>query len=362
MVHRTVLKINVLEMEKNITKAAVLFSAPGNLEIVDLELPPLARGQVLVDVHYSGVCRSQLMEVRGLRGHDPWLPHLLGHEAVGNVVSIGESVSKCKSGDPVVLGWITSNGISANPATYKCGEQIINGGQITTFSKLTIVSENKVTKLPRGVDFKHGFLFGCALPTGAGMVINEAKPVVEETILLIGAGGIGASMLAALKGLGIPSEKVFVCDINNVKLEFCKKLGFENIFNLKMDKDIKILKKTIFGNVDLCLESAGSVKTIEFGFDALRSSGRLFFASHPAKGEKIRIDPHELIKGKQIIGSWGGGCHPDIDLPKIASTLSNAKFDYNSLYSKEYSLSEINKALADLEKGHVIRPLINMKQ
>ena len=158
------------------TTAAILFESGQPLAVKQVTLPELIEGQVLIEIHYSGVCRSQLMEVRGFRGHDKWLPHLLGHEAVGVVLQTHPSVKRCKIGDKVVLSWLKGEGINAKPASYKLGDKTINGGHVTTFSSHSVISENRVTKIPDAMNFKQALLLGCALPTGMGVVINEAKP------------------------------------------------------------------------------------------------------------------------------------------------------------------------------------------
>ena len=115
-------------------KAAVLNALNNPLSLRnDIELPKLRNGQVLVKLAYSGVCHSQLMEVRGKRGEDPYLPHLLGHEGSGVVIEVGPNVIKVKSGDAVVLGWIKGSGIDSGGVQYKCSDGILNGGGVTTF-------------------------------------------------------------------------------------------------------------------------------------------------------------------------------------------------------------------------------------
>ena len=156
-------------------KAAVLKNINIPLEVSNLEIPPLVTGQILVKIAYSGVCRSQLMEVRGGRGEDPWLPHLLGHEGSGIVISVGDGVTKVKPGDEVVLGWVKGEGLDAPGAQYKLGDQIINSGRVTTFCNYSVVSESRVVKKPEGLPFDEAVLFGCALPTEAGMALRVSR-------------------------------------------------------------------------------------------------------------------------------------------------------------------------------------------
>lgn len=344
-------------MERKL-KAAVLFDTNQPLEICELDIPKLKEGQVLIKIFYSGVCRSQLMEARGGRGVDPWLPHLLGHEASGEVIEIGPNVKKVKLGDNVVLGWIKGNGVEAEGAKYIFNNQIINSGKVTTFSNYSIVSENRLVKIPDKIPLDIAVLFGCALLTGAGMVLNELKPSSEMSVIVIGLGGIGLSALMALKYLNC--KMIIAIDISDEKLELAKLFGATNTFN---SRDINLFQKikdlTIVG-ADACIESGGKTETIELGFALISKKGKLIFASHPPEGEKISIAPHELIAGKQIFGSWGGGCKPDIDIPKLADIYIKNNPPLEKLISKRYKLENINEALDDLDNGVVFRPIIEM--
>ena len=142
-------------------KAAVLHALNVPLSIRnDIELPVLCHGQVLVKLAYSGVCHSQLMESRGRRGEDAYLPHLLGHEGSGVVVEVGPGVAKVQSGDSVILGWIKGSGIEAGGVQYKCSDGVLNGGGVTTFNDYAVVSENRCVKVPDGVPMDIAALLG----------------------------------------------------------------------------------------------------------------------------------------------------------------------------------------------------------
>jgi S-(hydroxymethyl)glutathione dehydrogenase/alcohol dehydrogenase len=342
-----------------ITQAAVLETCGSPLVIRNIQLPDLLAGQVLVKVFYSGVCRSQLMEVQGKRGVDPWLPHLLGHEGSGEVIAVGEGVKKVIKGDEVILGWVKSQGMEAAGAKYLYNGQIINSGKVTTFSRHTIVSENRLVKKPIGMARDEAALFGCALPTGSGMIINEINPVEASTIVVLGLGGIGLSALMSLRAF--KCSKIIAVDISDEKLALATELGATHIFNpLRGDVVSQILDIT-GGGVDNCIESGGSVSTIELGFSLIRKGGgKLLFASHPPEADKISISPFELISGKQIAGSWGGATSPDRDIPRIFEIMQKTHAPLKKLITKIYPLSEINQALSDLESGIVFRPIIKM--
>ena len=288
-------------------RAAVLTRLGRPLEVLDLQIPELMRGQVLVDVLYSGICRSQLMEARGQRGADPWLPHMLGHEGTGIVRKVGPGVTRFQPGDRVVLGWIKAGGLDVKGATYETiGRDLtVNSGPVTTLSSATIVSESRLVHLPLGMPEDLGVLLGCALPTGAGMVLNEVRPSADNTLAIVGLGGIGLSALVTALALGV--KAVVAIDVVQERLHLAKSLGANLVINAsEVDAKEAVFQK--FGaGVDACVEAGGSVSTIELGFSIInRKAGRLVFASHPKHGEKISIDPHELISGKSISGSWGG--------------------------------------------------------
>jgi S-(hydroxymethyl)glutathione dehydrogenase/alcohol dehydrogenase len=300
------------------------------------------------------------MEVRGGRGKDPWLPHMLGHEGSGIVLSVGVGVKKVKSGDAVILGWMKGDGLDADGAKYKIGNQTINSGRVTTLSNYTVVSESRLVIKPESLPFDAAVLFGCALPTGAGMVLNELRPSLDSSVVVLGLGGIGFSALIALKALGV--RKIIAIDKSDEKLRLAHNLGAMHILSTKKDGFRQELLALTDGGADFCVESAGQVATIELGFSLIRNNGgKLLFASHPPDGEMIRLGPHELISGKQIAGSWGGATSPDRDIPKIHTLLESANVPLGALLTKRYNLEQINEALDDLEAGRVYRPLIVMQ-
>lgn len=340
-------------------RAAVLEALDRPLVIREVELPELLSGQVLVKVLFSGVCRSQLMEVRGGRGEDPWLPHLLGHEGSGEVLAVGERVTKVQPGDEVILGWLKGQGLDAPGAKYRCNGRVINSGRVTTFSNYTIVSESRVVKKPDGLPLDVAILFGCALPTGGGMVFNELQPAAGSTVAVLGLGGIGLSALMALRAF--KCKQIIAIDLSDEKLALAKEFGATHVINPTRDDVIGRILKLTNGGVDFCVESAGTILSIELGYALIRKGGgKLVFASHPPEGETIKLAPHELISGKQIAGSWGGNSMPDRDIPRMFETVRDGNFPLGRLINKRYPLEQINEALHDLGAGKVFRPLIVM--
>ncbi len=342
-------------------KAAVLYQTGAPLRVVDdLVAPAPARGQVKVQFAYAGVCHSQLLEVRGGRGVDRFLPHLLGHEGVGRVVDIGPDVTKVKPGDLIVASWIKGRGLDVPSAVYRHDGEMINAGAVTTFNEFAVVSENRCFHLPPEIPLNIAVLLGCALPTGAGIVSNTIRPAAGSTIAVFGLGGIGLCALIACR-LHDCAELIAV-DVEQQKLALAQELGATAAIDAsRLDPVAEIRRLTGGAGVDYSIESAGLVRTIEQAFEAVRRGGGVcVFASHPHSGKRIAIDPYELICGKQIRASWGGGSDPDSDIPRFAELYRRGKLPLEKLLTRPYKLDDINTALADLEQRRVGRPLIEI--
>ncbi len=340
-------------------KAAILVELNKPLEVSNIQPMPLEYGQILVKIFYSGVCRSQLMEVSGQRGYDKWIPHLLGHEASGVVIDSHKSCKKFKIGDEVILTWIKSSGKQTNGVSYRRNNEKINAGNVTTFSNYSVVSENRAVLKPKGLGFNEAMLFGCAIPTGAGMVMNEVNPSEDSSIIIIGLGGIGLSAL--IMSIALKVKNIAVIDTNKTKLDLARKLGVRHVYH----GGIQSIKNDIFldhpDGFDYCVESAGLADTIELGFELINSkSGHLYFASHPPNDQMISLKPHELISGKKISGSWGGATNPDKDIPKMWEIIKRSNLELKSLITTIYNIDEINDAMEDIKNGRVFRPLIKM--
>jgi len=340
-------------------RGAVLEEIPSDLRIRRIEPRVPTFGEVAIQVHFSGVCRSQLMEVRGFRGNDSWLPHLLGHEGSGVVTAVGPGVTKVAAGDRVILGWIPSSGIEADSPKFFSQGKLVHGGRVTTFSEFTIVSENRVYASPDGLPPDQSILFGCALLTGAGMVLNESPPRAGDSVMILGLGGVG--MAAVIGALSLQPSQIIVADPSEEKRRLALDFGVTNALDPTDAGFFEAVRDLTGGGVDICYEAAGQVATIELGFEATKpKSGTLVFASHPPSGERISIDPHALISGRSIRGSWGGGSKPDQDIPRIWNAVQELKIDLGRLISNRYALEDVNLALRDLESGSVMRPLLDM--
>jgi S-(hydroxymethyl)glutathione dehydrogenase/alcohol dehydrogenase len=330
-------------------QAAVLVKLNSPLEIMSLKFPKLNHDQILVRNIYSGICRSQVMEIQGKRGEDNWLPHLLGHEGYGIVEEVGNSVTKVKKGDKVILSWVKGNGTqSPNPIFTSVDGLKINAGKACTFSEFTVTSECFLAKAPDSFSEKLLPLFGCAFLTGAGMVLRNLRPL-DKRIVIIGFGGVGSSAAIALDGY--EGLDVLIVEESEQKRLLAKNLGFTNI---KSPEEVLSLTNYF----DLCIESGGTINSIHLGFELINNNGKMVFASHPEAGKKISLDPFDLIKGKQIEGSWAGGSHLDRDVELISRLLWRSKKNLELLVGTNFQLDEINSAIDYLLHGSPGRPLL----
>jgi S-(hydroxymethyl)glutathione dehydrogenase / alcohol dehydrogenase len=345
------------------TVAAVLYKINQPLKIEELNIPELKPGQVLVNVVYSGVCHSQLNEVKGLKGEDKFLPHTLGHEGSGVVETIGAGVGKVKPGDKVVLTWIRGSGADVPSALYTRKDgSIVNSGAVSTFMTKAVISENRLVKIPDEMPLREATLLGCAIPTGAGVVINTAKLSKGDTVAILGIGGVGLSALLAAKFK--QASTIIAIDVFNHKLDNALKFGATHVINAKNREVLsEILRITDKRGVDFAIECAGRKESMEIAFQSVRDNGGLcVLAGNLPQGECISLNPFNLIRGKRIVGSWGGETQPDRDVPRYVEYFLSGALPLDQLITHSYSLVEVNKALGDLENGRIGRALIDMNR
>lgn len=340
------------------TRAAVLEGISEPLVLRELDIPDLRPGQVLVEIKYSGICQSQLNEWRGRKGPDRFLPHTLGHEGSGVVLQTGPDVSKVKTGDHVVITWIKASGLDVPSSQYAANGQVINSGAVSTFMTRAVISENRlvpVSDIPMDI----AALLGCAVPTGCGMVLNELKPAKGSSIAIWGAGGIGLCAITAASACGC--DPIIAVDIREEPLALAGKCGATHLIDGKQNPVQAIMKITEGRGTDFGIESAGLIATMQDGFAATRRfGGRFLIAGNAAHGEKMALDPFDLIAGKNIAGSWGGSSDPDKDVPSFAQMYRDGALRLEALISHKIPLHRINEAFSLLEKGHGGRIVIEM--
>ena len=194
---------------------------------------------MLVKVCYSGICGAQINEIDAVKGPDKFLPHLLGHEGSGIVEKIGKGVTTVKKGDHVVLHWRPSSGIQAPTATYQWKGKRVNAGWVTTFNEKAIVSENRLTVIPKNFDLRIAALFGCAITSGFGAVNNDANVKIGQSVLIFGIGGMGLSI--AYASSLVSAYPIIGIDIHKIKINMGKKFGLTH----SVDGNSKRLEKAL---------------------------------------------------------------------------------------------------------------------
>jgi len=332
-------------------KAAILVEQRQPLVIDEVELPrQLEVGQVLVKVHHTGICGSQLGEIAGVKGPDAYLPHLMGHEASGTVKAVGPGVKHVKPDDVVVLHWRKGAGIQADPPSYRWQGKRVNAGWITTFNEYAIVSENRCTAIPSDTNLEVAALFGCAVTTGFGVVENDAQVRIGEAVVVFGDGGIGLNIVQA--AAMVSAYPIIAVDLFNSRLELAEQLGATHTINSNEEPAEERIQEILGGNlVDVFIDNTGSPKIIETGYLLTKGTGRVILVGVPQKGKNISIYSLPLHFGKRVTGSQGGQCKPEEDIPRYLKLHQQNRIRLEGLISKRYLLEEINDAIDEMRDG-----------
>ena len=337
-------------------QAAVLTELRAPLQIAELTMPAaLAVGQVLVKIHFSGICGSQLGEIDGAKGEDKFLPHLLGHEASGTVLEIGGGVRHVKVGDKVVLHWRKGLGIEAETPHFSWDGRKVNAGWITTFNEYAIVSENRVTAIPADSDMEVAALFGCAVTTGFGIVENNAKVRIGESVVVFGAGGIGLniSQAAAL----VSAYPIIAIDLHDGKLALARQMGATHVINssgLDMDQTRAAIVAVLgAAGADVFIDNTGLPAVIEMGYQITKPQGKVTLVGVPRKNQNINIYSLPLHFGKVLSGSHGGEAIPQTDIPRYQNLYRAGRLMLRELITDYYALDQINDAIAAMRSGKI---------
>jgi S-(hydroxymethyl)glutathione dehydrogenase/alcohol dehydrogenase len=334
-------------------QAAILAAQRQPLVLDEVKLPErLGFGQVLVRLAYSGICGAQLNEIDGAKGEDPYLPHLLGHEASGVVLDIGPSVKTVTPGRRVVLHWRKGRGIEATPALYQWRGKPLNSGWVTTFSEYTIVSENRVTPIPDGLEMDIAPLFGCAVTTGLGVISNNARLRIGESLVVFGAGGVG---LNVVQGAAMAAAYPIVAvDLYDSKLELAKRLGATHTINSRnQDARAEITRIVGSGGVDVVVDNTGQTQIIELAYELAAPQGRIICVGVPTKGKKTSIYTLPLHFGKVLTGSHGGDTDPTADIPRYARLYQAGRLQLRDLITDRFPLAKINEAIGKMRSGEI---------
>lgn len=328
-------------MKHPIFQAAVLERLNAPLAVKEISLPSIIQpGNIVVRVLTTAVCGSQVGEIAGIKGEDRFLPHLLGHEAVVEIVDPLDS-KLFKVGDKALAHWIKGVGRSGGPIHYSSESGVINAGEIATFSQFAVISENRLTKIPESLCEEFGLsllaTIGCAFLTAFGIIENNLGYDQLDQVLLIGGGGVSQAMITLLKSMDKPN--IFVIEKSNARQRYLENLGVNNIFS-NFD-EIRGAKLSFSGVVDF----SGQPREIELGFECLSKIGTLALVGVTPLNQKISIDPMPLHYGKKIIGVFGGNSKPTSDIHRILDLLRARKDLLKLLAFESLPLRDINQGI-----------------
>jgi S-(hydroxymethyl)glutathione dehydrogenase/alcohol dehydrogenase len=359
-------------------KAAILTELNKPLVLGELEVPELDVGQVLVRVRASGICGAQLGEISGAKGPDPWLPHLLGHEGGGIVMDIGPGVTTVKSGDHVVMHWRKGAGIEAKPPRYQwpadSGRRgYVGGGWVTTFNDHAVVSENRLTKVDQ--DFIDDFpdwaikagrpyeimaLMGCAVTTALGMVNNEAKVRIGESVVVAGCGGVGLNVIQAAILAGGNS----VIGIDRSPAARSRALQAGATLTLGPDDNLEVEVRKLVGvkGADVFVDCTGCCDVIALGYDLVRpAGGRLILLGQPRHDECLTLPGmRRHYCGKTVLDSQGGLTDPTADIPRYLGLWRTGRLPVERFITHRFPLEQVNEALDVVRGGQAGRVILEM--
>lgn len=346
-------------MQITTAKAAILAQSKQPLIVDEIAFPDaLDFGQVLVKIHYSSICGAQINEIDAVKGPDKYLPHLLGHEASGTIIETGPGVTTVESGDTVVLHWRPSKGIQCTPPSYRWQDRPLNAGWVTTFNEYAVVSENRLTVIPADFDLKIAPLFGCAVTTAMGVVNNDAKVKIGESVIVFGVGGVGLSLVQCAEM--VSAHPIVAVDLHDNKLEMARRFGATHLINASRVDDLSAELRSIVGEAGAAnvLESTGAKNVIELAYEITHPDGVCVLVGVPS--EKVSISTLPIHFNKVLTGSHGGNSVPDVDIPRIVALNRAGKMAFDGIITHEFALDEINAAMDVVRSGTAGRVLLRM--
>ena len=352
------------------------------LQIRNVELAGPEHGEVLVRVEAAGLCHSDLSVIDGNRPRP--LPMVLGHEAAGIVEELGPGVSDLAVGDHVVFVFVPSCGTCEYcsegrpalciPAAAANGAGVLLSGErrlseddhhhdlnhhlgVSAFAQYATVSRQSLVKVDRDLDLKHAALFGCAVLTGVGAVLNGAKVAAGDKVAVIGLGGVGIAALLGARAAG--AERIVAIDIAPQKLELARRLGATDTFLATEEGVDQAVRDATGGGVHHAIELAGSVAALQLGYRIVRRGGALVTAGLPPPSAQLSIPAVSLVGDEKTIrGSYLGSSVPARDIPRYIKMFQRGLLPVDQLLSREFRLEEINTAFDMLCQGELVRGLV----
>ncbi|PDH43834.1 MAG: alcohol dehydrogenase [Flavobacteriales bacterium MED-G15] len=370
------------------TKAAVLHkmeldrpyteSNPLKIEQVTLDDPGF--NEVVVKIKAAGLCHSDLSVIDGNRPRP--LPMALGHEAAGEVVALGAGVKKLALGDHVVFAFLPSCGSCSycqtgraalcEPGAEANGKGTLLGGHqrihnngnyyyhhlgVSGFAELAVASVDSLVKINKEIPFEIAALFGCAVMTGVGAVVNTAQLKFGDSLLVVGLGGVGLSAILGAKAAG--ATKIIAADLNPEKRAIAAQLGAHHTIDSSEKNALEVLRDLTGGGVDTAVEFAGAIPALDFAFNATKRGGTTVTAALPHPDARLELSPVTLVgQEKSIKGSYLGGCVPSRDIPAYIELYQSGRLAVEKLISHRMKLEDINEGFERLAKGDALRQII----
>lgn len=333
-------------------KAVVLEKINSPLTVKDIQLTDLRVGQVLVKILVSGICGAQLHEIKGYKGNEKFLPHLMGHEGCGIVEQVGPGVTTVKVGDKVVMHWRPGSGIEAPFPSYILDGKTISSGKVTTLSEYSIVSENRLTSVPQDTPPELCAILGCALTTAMGIIDNEVSLKFGESVAIVGCGGVGLNLIqaASLKS----ACPIYAIDNNVNKKELCFTAGASLFTNSVNNLDEK---------VDVIIDTTGIPEVISESISKLSNNGRMILVGQPAPGRMVEVmNALNLFNGmgQCIKATQGGRTNPQEDIPRYVKMYQEGILDIKQFITHRFKLEQINDAFDLLKSGNAGRIIIEI--
>lgn len=353
-------------------------SRPLSIEMLDLDPP--GPGEVLLKIRAAGLCHSDLSTINGDRPRQ--MPMVLGHEAAGEVMEIGPGGSDLQVGDHVILVFVPSCGrcmpcMEGRPALCEPGAKANGAGTlmsgatrlkldgkpvfhhvgVSAFSEYAVVSRGSLVKIDKSLPFEEAALFGCAVVTGAGAVINTGKVPPGTHTAIIGLGGVGLMSMLALKLSG--ARSVIAIDMLDDKLKLARQLGATHTIKANAADVVEQVKDLTGGGCDFAFEMAGSVKALELAYKITRRGGTTVTASLPHPTHMMQVPATNLVAEERTLkGSYVGGCVPARDIPRFIALYQQGLLPVDRLMSEKIGLEEINEGFDRLADGASVRQIL----
>lgn len=351
------------------------------LIIEELDLAPPGPGEVLVRIAAAGLCHSDLSVIDGNRTRPT--PMALGHEAAGVVEEVGAGVTRFVPGDHVVLVFVPSCGVCrfcargrpalCEPGAAANGAGTLLGGDrrlsyrgapvhhhlgVSAFAEHAVVSEHSLVKIPAELDLGKAALFGCAVLTGVGAVVNTARVAPGSSVAVIGLGGVGLCALLGARLAG--ARQIIAVDLADDKLDFAVELGATARVNAGAESAAETLRELSDGGVDYAFEMAGSVPALELAYRVTARGGVTVTSGLPHPERKLSIPAVSLVAEERTLrGSYIGACVPSIDLPNYLSLYQQGRLPVDRLLTHDLALEDVNQGFDRLAAGKAIRQVIH---